>query len=600
MQDNIIHRLSEQVINQIAAGEVIQRPSSVVKELMENAIDAGADKIDVIIKDAGRTLIQVVDNGKGMSKDDALIAFERHATSKITTAEDLFKLRTMGFRGEALSSIAAIAHIELKTRRPDDEVGWKLTLSDWGNKQYEPVSCASGCNFCIRDLFYNVPARRKFLKSEETEMRNILQTFTQIALVYEQISFSITHNDKTIYQLSKSNRKQRIASLMGEKIGKQLLSVNESTEVAQISGFIGLPESAQRKSGHQFFFVNGRYIQHPYFQKAICSAYEKIIPAETRPAYFVYFEVAPEKLDVNIHPTKTEVKFADEVVIYQLLASIARKTLGSANIGSPLDFDQDDAPQIPVFSQDDRPTEPTISIDTHYDPFRSSSNSGNGYVSKPPTENWQSLYKGILDSEDVNDPEIFSQQQTQNLRNCFQFARTYMVEIQDDRLIFIHQHRAHTRILYEMFLRNMQNTPANSQQCLFPEEIALDANDNLLFEELRTDLEAVGYRFESVGECIWAINGIPAVLPLGDAVSGLKNTLETAAEATGQAKESLQSSIALSLARRGAIRAGETLSAQHMQSYIDELYRCDECQFTPDGLKISFTLPIDSINAKLG
>ena len=399
--NNCIQVLPEVVANQIAAGEVVQRPASVVKELVENAIDAGSTQIDIHIKDAGRTLIQVIDNGIGMSADDAVTAFLPHATSKIRKAEDLFALSTMGFRGEALASIAAVAHVELRTKRQQDELGSCVCLSGGTLESQELIGCSKGTNIAVRDLFYNIPARRKFLKSNESEFRNILQVVEQITLAHPTLQFSLHHNGQVIYQLMPENTHQRILSLFGKKLDGKLLSVQVETILGTITGYVGTPESAIKRGATQFFFVNHRYIQHPYFNKAIQMAYEKLIPSDARAPYFIYFDVEPGKIDVNIHPTKTEVRFEDEKAIFPILSAVVRETLGKSNSIPTIDFDQDDAPFIPAIqtANTSQPQTPRVTFDPSYNPFKSS-----GYTSKKPSDHWEDLYQQ-KESNGVNKAE---------------------------------------------------------------------------------------------------------------------------------------------------------------------------------------------------
>ena len=492
---DIISLLPDSVANQIAAGEVVQRPASVVKELMENAVDAGAKKVKVLVVDGGRTSIQVIDDGSGMSETDARLAFERHATSKIKKAEDLFALSTMGFRGEALASIAAVAQVELVTRRPDDELGTKVVISGSRLEEQEPVASPVGSNFKVKNLFYNIPARRKFLKTTQTELNNIITEFERVALVNCDVEFTLFNNDVEIISLPVSSFRKRVANLFGKKINTQLIEVNVKSSMINISGFVGTPESARKKGALQYFFVNGRYMRHPYFAKAILEAYSQLIPAGEMVPFFVCLEVAPEKIDVNIHPTKTEIKFEDEQAIWQILMASVREVLGRSNIAPSIDFDVADCPDIPVFPVGSLPPQqPRPTVDTNYNPFKQNGGT-NGY--KPQTTRWDDLYKGIEGSsvgrefrfdapiqEDLPWDVIRSETNTNKegsnqlfgtkedvsckCSECYQYKGQHIVTSMEAGLVLIDQHRAHIRILFERYLKQLNEQVATSQGMLFP------------------------------------------------------------------------------------------------------------------------------------
>ncbi|MEE1183870.1 MAG: DNA mismatch repair endonuclease MutL, partial [Paludibacteraceae bacterium] len=524
--NNCIQVLPEVVANQIAAGEVVQRPASVVKELVENAIDAGSTQIDIHIKDAGRTLIQVIDNGIGMSADDAVTAFLPHATSKIRKAEDLFALSTMGFRGEALASIAAVAHVELRTKRQQDELGSCVCLSGGTLESQELIGCSKGTNIAVRDLFYNIPARRKFLKSNESEFRNILQVVEQITLAHPTLQFSLHHNGQVIYQLMPENTHQRILSLFGKKLDGKLLSVQVETILGTITGYVGTPESAIKRGATQFFFVNHRYIQHPYFNKAIQMAYEKLIPSDARAPYFIYFDVEPGKIDVNIHPTKTEVRFEDEKAIFPILSAVVRETLGKSNSIPTIDFDQDDAPFIPAIqtANTSQPQTPRVTFDPSYNPFKSS-----GYTSKKPSDHWEDLYQqkesqwtnkveedafsGPMTNFDAKEDGIITEKweiptETENYK-AVQWKRKYIVAFTQQGIKVYHQHRLHARILFEQYLKRMEKAERYSMPLLFPEILEFSAQENSLFTQVQDELVAIGFAFEPFGKTAYQITAIP-------------------------------------------------------------------------------------------
>ena len=592
--DQIIHLLPDHVINQIAAGEVIQRPASVVKELVENSIDAGATRIDVLLKDAGRTLIQVTDNGKGMSAGDAVTAFERHATSKISQAEDLYGLRTMGFRGEALASIAAVSQVETRTRRPDDETG---VLLRWNGGQLvanEPERCPAGTSFAVRNLFFNVPARRKFLKSNETEFRAILRTFQQIALVYPETGFTLTHNDSPVLRLPAANRRQRIEAIFGHKTGSQLLSVEVDTRIVRISGYAGLPALAQKRGASQFFFVNGRYIQHPYFNKAVSMAYEKIIPQDAKPVYFLYFDVDPAEIDVNIHPTKTEVKFAQEQSIFPMITAAVRETLGKANAAPSIDFDRDGALDIPVMpSEVEFVQTPPSGYNPQYNPFRGTASGGASYHSRPAADGWEKLFGdpdgNVREPAPELRPELTVAGGDRSVYRCWQYKLKYLMEVSDDGLLVIDQHRAHMRVEYERYLAQGKGAPVASQRLLFAEEVELTPESVSLLNEWSEELEHAGFQW-AVADGTLRITGTPAALPAGQAGEFLRETLSDPEASRGLLLDDIRRRIALALARRTAIRAGQALTEAQIQDLINRLYRCEDCQYSPEGGRISFRI----------
>lgn len=598
---DIIHLLPDHIANQIAAGEVIQRPASVVKELVENAVDAGASNIQVNIKDAGKTLIQVIDDGKGMSETDARMAFERHATSKISTAEDLFSLHTMGFRGEALASIAAVAHIELRTRARGAELGTCLSIAGSNLENIEPEACNEGSIFSVKNLFFNVPARRKFLKSNETEFRNIINEFERIALVNPQVGMSLYHNDAEIFNLPESGLRQRIINIYGKNLNQKLLSLDAQSSMVTISGFVGRPDSAKKRGALQFFFVNGRYMKHPYFHKAIMQAYEQLIPAGDMPNYFVYFTLDPSSIDVNIHPTKTEIKFENEQPIWQILMAATREALAKSSAIPKIDFDVEDAIDIPVYnpvkkSEPSTYKAPKVQVDSSYNPFDTTSY-------KKPEFDWSKLYQGFendrvavqLESETFEDAPVEElPAEASNPENlfaevsnpCYQYKGRYIVTSLKSGLAIIDQHRAHVRILFDQYLSNIRQQQGVSQQVLFPEIVEFTAAEAAVLPSLLEDLRFVGFDLSNLGNDNYAINGLPAGIENLDPVNLVKDIVGRAIETGCEVHEKICEAIALSLAKAAAIRPGKSLSPEEMDHLIASLFSCPDSNLTPGGKTI--------------
>ena len=598
--NNCIQVLPEVVANQIAAGEVVQRPASVVKELVENAIDAGSTQIDIHIKDAGRTLIQVIDNGIGMSADDAVTAFLPHATSKIRKAEDLFALSTMGFRGEALASIAAVAHVELRTKRQQDELGSCVCLSGGTLESQELIGCSKGTNIAVRDLFYNIPARRKFLKSNESEFRNILQVVEQITLAHPTLQFSLHHNGQVIYQLMPENTHQRILSLFGKKLDGKLLSVQVETILGTITGYVGTPESAIKRGATQFFFVNHRYIQHPYFNKAIQMAYEKLIPSDARAPYFIYFDVEPGKIDVNIHPTKTEVRFEDEKAIFPILSAVVRETLGKSNSIPTIDFDQDDAPFIPAIqtANTSQPQTPRVTFDPSYNPFKSS-----GYTSKKPSDRWEDLYQQ-KESQWTNkvEEDVFGDTSTgsgtENYKTV-QWKREYIVAFTPQGINVYHQHRLHARILFEQYLKRMEKAERYSMPLLFPEVLEFSVQENSLFTQVQDELVAIGFAFEPFGKTAYQITAIPEGLGDSNPAEAVLDTMALLQTDLTAGKQQQKQWVAQSIAEKSAIKAGKELTAMEMQLMLEQLTTCQDATYSPSGKALAYCLNETEIENKL-
>ena len=631
---DIIHLLPDSVANQIAAGEVIQRPSSVIKELLENAVDAGAHRIDVVVVDAGRTSIQVIDDGKGMSETDARLAFERHATSKITQATDLFSLTTMGFRGEALPSIAAVAQVVLRTRNAESDLGTCLTIEGGRVISQEVDNCPVGANFMVQNLFYNVPARRKFLKSNQTELSNIIQEFERVALVNPDIHFTFTHNEQQMTALLPESSKQRISNLFGKRLGEQLLALSVDTTLCRLNGFVGSPDSARRKGARQFFFVNGRYMRHPYFHKAVQEAYGELIPATDQVPYFLYMQVDPSAIDVNIHPTKTEIKFENESAIWQIIMAAVKETLGRFNAVPTIDFDTEGRPtDIPVYNpSSDRPSSVSIpqpKLDTDYNPFRTPS-----FERPSVPKDWQSLYspspsnpsssqpegwggkslpfngepEGTLDSEGWGGNSLPLKGESEGVPDRsihhYQYRGQYIVTEVRSGLMFIDQHRAHVRILYNRYREQLSGRPATSQRLLFPEAVQFPMSDAALVEEIQDELHALGFDISSLGGGSYSLQGMPAgfegVDPhrlLTDIIENLKTRgrLEHVDNSAASIGEDLHHRMALTMARSSAIPVGSALSVQEMENLVDELFQQAEPNFTPDGRIIVVIFPHDNL-----
>ncbi|HLP04755.1 MAG TPA: DNA mismatch repair endonuclease MutL [Paludibacter sp.] len=611
---DIIHLLPDSVANQIAAGEVIQRPASVLKELVENSIDAGATHIQVVIKDAGRTLIQVVDNGKGMSETDARMAFERHATSKISSADDLFSLRTMGFRGEALASIAAVAQVELRTRRSEDELGVLVEIAGTRVFKQEMTQCEQGTTLLVKNLFFNVPARRRFLKSDNVEKSHLLNEFYRIALVNPGISFNFYDGDEEIFQLPAANTKVRIDHVFGKNSKKhwqqQLLSIETSTSLVNISGFVGKPEYAQ-KSATQYFFVNGRYMRHPYFHKAVLMAYNQMISANESPNYFIYFEVDPQTIDINIHPTKTEIKFENEQAIWSILTAAIKESLGKFNIVPSIDFDQEGAPEIPAGTIPENIRPPQTNFNPNYNPFSSS-------AYKRPSLDWENLYKGFENSgETIPEPASWQPEisipssaiegetevQTtigniESQAENFQYKSRYIITSIKSGLLVIDQHRAHTRVLFDQFLGQIENAKGLSQQVIFPETLELTPDDAIIFEQMLPDLNNLGFRFEVAENYCYTIKGVSAHAGTGSVVDLILDMLDKAKTTAEHISSTLHETIALAMAEASSLKAGQRLTSEEMSDLTGRLFSCPNHSFTPDGKKIMTVFTQDELEKR--
>ena len=599
---DVIHLLPDSVANQIAAGEVIQRPASVIKELVENAVDAGATTIHVIVVDAGRTSIQVIDDGKGMSETDARLSFERHATSKILKADDLFALRTMGFRGEALASIAAVAQVELLTRREEDEIGTHLMIAGSKVTSQEPTACPVGSNFKVENLFFNVPARRKFLKSNATELSNILAAFERIVLVYPDIHFTLHHNGAELLNLKRGSLRQRITDVFGKQYSQDLLPVEVHTALCSITGFVGKPEGARKKGGHDYFFVNGRYMRHPYFHKAVQSAYDRLVPEGMQVPYFLYFEVEPAEIDVNIHPTKTEIKFQNEQAIWQILLAAVRDALGKFCEVPAIDFDMQGSPDIPVFDPTRQVAPPQPKYNADYNPFR-----------KPSVpEGWSKLYEAavptvsrtddsssLFDTPDDTPLDVAPQAPlVEKSPSHYQYKGRYLMTAVKSGLMIIDQYRADVRVRYERYMEQFRQHTASTQRLLFPEAVQFAPSEAVVLEKILPELAGIGFEVSSLGGNSFAVNGMPAGLDGLDPVSLLRQ-LVTEAASDVQLSD-LHARLALGLARSAAIPYGQVLTNDEMESLINDLFSCSNVNYTPDGKAILSILPQTDIEHLLG
>ena len=596
---DIIQLLPDSVANQIAAGEVIQRPASVIKELVENSIDAGATKIIVVVTDAGRTSIQVIDDGKGMTETDARLAFERHATSKISKAEDLFNLHTMGFRGEALASVAAVAQVELKTRTVDNEVGTCLSIAGSKVTGQEPVACAVGSIFKIDNLFYNVPARRKFLKSNATELNNIMTAYERIVLVYPEIEFQLISNGTELINLHKGTVRHRVAELFGKKLAQDLLPLEVETSMCRITGFVGKPESARKKASHEYFFVNGRYMKHPYFHKAVQSAFERMVPVGMHVPYFIYFEVEPTDIDVNIHPTKTEIKFENEQVIWQILTAAVKDALGKFCEVPTIDFDTEGKPEIPVLDNNNyNIMQPATTFSPTYNPFNVHHENR-----QAPHDGWQQMYD-VLDNTMKEKPmestSLFDDDQSvveceskvttlaveEKSPSHYQYKGKYIMTAVKSGLMIIDQHRADVRIKYEHYLAQMTSQTSRTQKILFPELIQFSPSEAVVADKLMPEMSAIGYQLENLGHNAYSLNGVPAGLEGVNHSVLLHEIVIDAAEGISNGAEAIRKSIALTMAQRSAVTEGEVLNNMEMENIVNQLFGCSNVNYTPDGKTI--------------
>ncbi len=612
---DIIQLLPDHVANQIAAGEVVQRPASVVKELLENAIDAGSDVIKLIIKDAGKTLIQVIDNGKGMSVTDARLSFERHATSKIRNADDLFQLSTKGFRGEALASIAAIAHVELKTKQETDDVGTAIVIEGSEVTSQDVVVTPKGTSISVKNLFFNIPARRNFLKSNTVELRHIIDEFHRVALAHPNISFSLYNNGSENFNLPISIYRQRIVNIFGNKTNEKLVPVEEDTEVLKISGFVGKPEFAKKTRGEQYFFVNNRFIKSAYLNHAILSAFEGLLKTGTHPSYFLNLTVDPQTIDINIHPTKTEIKFDDEHTLYAILRSAVKHSLGQFNIAPVLDFNRDATLDTPYSLKGSKTEAPKIEVDSDFNPFKESkATSGKQTPSfkKAPTENWESLYVGLesksngtSDFKEItfeSDPKIsalFDEKETSETANTtYQFHNKYIISSIKSGMLVIDQSRAHQRILYEDFLRDITVKQGVSQQLLFPLELHFSLQEMEIVKQLQEDLEHTGFVFSNLTSGSIEIKGVPVMVPESEISIILEQLISDVQNEVPDANFSATDLLAKSMAKSLAIKTGQSLQKDEQEHIVNKLFACKEPNVSPTNRLTFITMGVDELDKK--
>lgn len=620
---DIIRLLPDSVANQIAAGEVVQRPAAAIKELVENAVDAGATIIKIIVKDAGRTLLQVIDNGCGMSPTDARLAFERHATSKISKAADLYDLHTMGFRGEALASICAIARVELRTMRKDDTIGTCVIIEGSKVESQEPEVCAPGCNFMVKNLFFNQPARRKFLKSDHVEMNHILREFERMALVNPDIEFQLVHNDVVLHQLLRSSFKQRIVDLFGKSIDKQLVPVDTETSIVKINGFVSRPENARKRGALQFLTVNGRNMRHPYFHKAIMHCFEQLIPSDEQPCYFINLTVDPETIDVNIHPQKSEIKFENEQPIWQILVAAVKEGLGKFNAVPSIDFDLDDAPEIPVF-QPDAGASHDLDLDTSYNPFASQSPKAGGSASQVcrkssvvMNQDWEKLYQDFerkrdeelsnikasalnsMSLDEIGEEEIpdmdFSAGFDSAVPAVMQLKGRYILSPAKSGLTVVDQHRAHVRILYDRYLDLARLDALSTQRVIFPEVLELSPSQSVFLEGIAGELSSLGFDISFLGDNSWTVNGLPSVLNDVNPRELMMAMLDMVMDSGERLGESMRERIAFSMAKSAAIKPGQQLTSAEMDHILSDLFKLATPNYTPDGKLVLSVIATDDI-----
>jgi DNA mismatch repair protein MutL len=614
MAASIIQLLPDHVANQIAAGEVVQRPASVVKELLENAVDAKASDIKLIVKEAGKTLVQVIDNGLGMNTTDARLCFERHATSKIRQAEDLFDLHTKGFRGEALASIAAIAHVEMKTKQDQEELGNHIVIEGSKLVTQEVAVLPKGTSFAVKNLFFNIPARRNFLKSETVEFRHVMDEFQRVALAHPSISFTLIHNGSELYNLPSSNIRQRIVAIFSGKTNEKLVPVSEDTELVKIAGFVGKPEYAKKSRGEQFFFVNDRYIKSAYLHHAIMNAYEGLLKEGNQPSYFLYLQVPPHTIDINIHPTKTEIKFDDEHSLYAILRSAVKHSLGQFNVAPVLDFERDSNLDTPYQYKDKEADFPTIQVDSGFNPFATEKPSKSlasfgSYKKETNQSNWESLYVGLKqDVEEISSFSFESEEVTGTLfdegavetstNSTYQIHKKYIVSTIKSGMLVINQKRAHQRILYEQFLTNITIQKAASQQLLFPLELYFSSDEMQLLSELRLTLENIGFVFDAFNSDTIQISGLPVLMAESEVSIVLEELISNLQNEVPESSFSQSDTIAKSMAKSLAVKTGTYLTEKEQENLVNSLFACKEPNVSPFQKPTFITLTVEDLDKR--
>lgn len=599
---DIIHLLPDNVANQIAAGEVVQRPASVVKELLENAVDAQATNIKLIVVDAGRSLIQVIDNGIGMSQTDARLSFERHATSKIRNANDLYNLHSNGFRGEALASIAAISYVTLKTKQENQELGTQIQINGGEIISQEFVSKSIGTSIGVKNLFYNIPARRNFLKSNTIETRHIIDAFQRVALTYPDITFSLIHNDNEIFKLPAGNLKKRIINVFGKKIDEKLVPINEETDILKIEGFIAKPTYAKKKRGEQFYFVNGRFINSPYLHHAVLGAFENLIPHGYHPSYFLYLTVPPKSIDINIHPTKTEVKFDNEKDLYAIIRSTIKHSLGQYNIAPIIDFKKNPTLDTPYEYKNKNVNSPTVQVNPDFNPFENDNDTQGYYPKKDLKTSWESLYVNVDKNENEKDKtsqgDLFRYDTEKEANTTFQIHQKYILSTIKSGIVLIDQNAAHQRILYEEFLKKITVIGIGSQQLLFPKEFSLNKNDIQIILELKSDLENAGFSLNILKNEMISVKAIPASLSENQIISLFEILIDNIKSEIPNSNFSQFDSIAKSLAKSTAIKKGTKLSIKEQEEIVNNLFLCKEPNFSPFSKKTFITITTNELEDK--
>lgn len=602
---DIIKLLPDAVANQIAAGEVIQRPASAVKELLENAIDAGSTDITLVVKDAGRTLMQVIDNGCGMSATDARMCFERHATSKITKADDLFKILTMGFRGEAMASVASVAQIDLRTRRHEDSIGTQVVIEGFEFKSQEPVATPPGTNIQVKNLFYNVPARRNFLKSDPVELRHIIEEFLRVAIAHPNIAFSMYSNGNEVHKLPAGSLLNRLTGIFGNKFNEKVVKIEEHTDIVGINGFIGKPENARKTRGEQYMFVNKRFVRSPFLQHAIQLGYEELIQKDSYPSFFIFLDIDPSHIDINIHPTKTEIKFDDEKAIYAYLRAAVKNSLGKFNLTPSLDFEQETSFNVPILRKGMVITPPTITVNTNYNPFDTDAQRSNTRRESANTQSWETLYQPReehaqlqIEHDDTSAHSMAGSAAEPAQKALFQLHKTYIVTPIKSGLMLVHQQFAHERVLYEYYLHKLESKDTVSQQALFPQQIELPPAEAATLRSLLDELKYAGFDVSDMGGNTFAFYAYPA--ELGGAL--LRETVEQLVDTykinEQQLRLTINDNLARSLAKSLAVKAGRTLSANEMHNLIDNLFACQTPQLSPAGKAVMQTISVDEIDKR--
>jgi len=615
MAASIIQLLPDHVANQIAAGEVVQRPASVVKELLENAVDAKASDIKLIVKEAGKTLVQVIDNGLGMNTTDARLCFERHATSKIRQAEDLFDLHTKGFRGEALASIAAIAHVEMKTKQDQEELGNHIVIEGSKLVTQDVAVLPKGTSFAVKNLFFNIPARRNFLKSETVEFRHVMDEFQRVAMAHPSISFTLIHNGSELYNLPSSNYRQRIVNIFGGKTNEKLVPVSEETELINITGFVGKPEFAKKSRGEQFFFVNDRYIKSAYLHHAIMNAYEGLLKEGNQPSYFLYLQVPPHTIDINIHPTKTEIKFDDEHSLYAILRSAVKHSLGQFNVAPVLDFERDSNLDTPYQYKDKEADFPTIQVDSSFNPFATdkpatkSLSSFGSYKRETASASWESLYVGLkqetqeldqfsFESEEVTGKLFDDEVEETKTSSTYQIHKKYIVSAIKSGMLVIDQGRAHQRVLYEQFLTNITVQKASSQQLLFPLELYFSSDEMILLKELQSTLENTGFVFDAFNTDSVQISGLPILMAESEVSIVLEELINNLHNEIPESSFSQSDSVAKSMAKSMAVKTGTYLSMKEQENLVNSLFACKDPNFSPFQKPTFITLTVEDLDKR--